>query len=124
MASLIVLPTEWTSTMSVLQDKCDPSSYEDLQTLFLNDMEIPLEELFDEFDTNPVGVASLAQVHVARHRPSGRKVAVKVSLLVLSYICFSEWTPVATSSSRSILRRGHGHGGCYARYSFPYSFSQ
>ena len=86
MASLIVLPVEWTSTMSVLQDKCDPSSYEDLQALFLKDMGIPLEELFDEFDTNPVGVASLAPVHVARHRPSGRKVAVKVCLNVLLII--------------------------------------
>jgi len=78
MASLIVLPQEWTSTMAVLQDRCEPTPYEDVESLFLHDMGAPLSELFDDFDPRPIGVASLAQVHVGRHRESGKRVAVKV----------------------------------------------
>ena len=74
-----VLPFEWTSTMRPLQDKCDPTPYEDVNALFLSDMGQPLSEIFDYFNPEPIGVASLAQVHIAHHRESGKTVAVKVS---------------------------------------------
>lgn len=77
-ASLIVLPKEWTSTMAPLQDKCDATPYEGIAALFLSDMGQPISELFDDFDPVPIGVASLAQVHVGYHKASGKKVAVKV----------------------------------------------
>ncbi|KAI5123928.1 hypothetical protein M0805_006345 [Coniferiporia weirii] len=78
MSSLIVLPKEWTSTMRPLQDQCHPTAYEDIEKLFLADIGKPIEELFDEFDPVPLGVASLAQVHLARHRETGHRVAVKL----------------------------------------------
>ncbi|KAI0051236.1 ABC1-domain-containing protein [Auriscalpium vulgare] len=78
MASLIVLPPEWTRTMRPLQDQCEPTPYEDIEALFLSDMGQPLSELFDDFNPEPIGVASLAQVHVGRHRESGKTVAVKI----------------------------------------------
>ncbi|TFK44716.1 ABC1 family-domain-containing protein [Crucibulum laeve] len=87
MASLMVLPTEWTSTMRPLQDQCEPTPYEDLEALFLSDMGIPLSELFDDFDSNPIGVASLAQVHIGHHRPSGKRVAVKLQHPHLAEFC-------------------------------------
>ncbi|KAG1828985.1 ABC1 family-domain-containing protein [Suillus variegatus] len=77
-ASLIVLPKEWTSTMAPLQDRCDATPYEGIAALFLSDMGQTIGELFDDFDPIPIGVASLAQVHVGHHKTSGRKVAVKV----------------------------------------------
>ncbi|KAG1895528.1 ABC1 family-domain-containing protein [Suillus fuscotomentosus] len=77
-ASLIVLPKEWTSTMAPLQDRCDATPYEGIAALFLSDMGQTIGELFDDFDPIPIGVASLAQVHVGHHKASGRKVAVKV----------------------------------------------
>lgn len=40
-----------------------------------------LEETFSEFSETPVGVASLAQVHIARDRASGKKVAVKIQVI-------------------------------------------
>jgi aarF domain-containing kinase len=64
--------------MRPLQDKCDPTPYEDVNALFLSDMGRPLSELFDYFNPEPIGVASLAQVHIAHHRESGKTVAVKV----------------------------------------------
>lgn len=79
MATLVVLPIEWTSTMKILQDRCEPTPYSALEDLFLIDMGAPVTELFDDFDPTPIGVASLAQVHVGHHRASGQKVAVKVS---------------------------------------------
>jgi predicted unusual protein kinase regulating ubiquinone biosynthesis (AarF/ABC1/UbiB family) len=81
MASLVVLPKEWTSTMRPLQDQCEPTPYEALEQLFVMDMGAPISELFEDFDPNPIGVASLAQVHIGRHRKSGKRVAVKVGRL-------------------------------------------
>ena len=86
MATLMVLPVEWTSTMKILQDRCEPTPYSALEDLFLVDMGAPVAELFDDFDPTPIGVASLAQVHVGHHRASGRKVAVKVSLSYKSHL--------------------------------------
>lgn len=64
--------------MAPLQDKCEATPYEDIEALFLTDMEQPINELFDDFDPVPIGVASLAQVHVGYDKTSGKKVAVKV----------------------------------------------
>jgi predicted unusual protein kinase regulating ubiquinone biosynthesis (AarF/ABC1/UbiB family) len=86
MATLVVLPVEWTSTMKILQDRCEPTPYSALEDLFLIDMGAPVAELFDDFDPTPIGVASLAQVHVGHHRASGQKVAVKVSLFYESHL--------------------------------------
>jgi len=74
----VVLPLEWTSTMRPLQDKCEPTPYEDVDSLFMSDMGRPLSEIFDYFNPDPIGVASLAQVHIAHHRESGKTVAVKL----------------------------------------------
>lgn len=37
-----------------------------------------LDDVFDEFNLQPCGAASLAQVHEARLRSTGQRVAVKV----------------------------------------------
>ncbi|KAL4073963.1 ABC1 family-domain-containing protein [Scleroderma citrinum] len=87
MASLVVIPKEWRDTMRPLQDKCDPTPYEDIQALFLSDMGHPISELFEDFDPLPIGVASLAQVHSGKHRETGKKVAVKVQHPYLAEFC-------------------------------------
>ncbi|KAF9475536.1 ABC1-domain-containing protein [Pholiota conissans] len=87
MSSLVVLPVEWTTTMKVLQDKCEPTPYEDLETLFLSDIGAPITELFDDFDPIPIGVASLAQVHVGYHKKSGKCVAIKLQHPHLAEFC-------------------------------------
>lgn len=75
--------------MRPLQDQCEPTPYEDIETLFKSDMGASIEELFDDFDPNPIGVASLAQVHIGTHKPSRKRVAVKVKRIsrVLALNC-------------------------------------
>lgn len=65
--------------MRPLQDQCDPTPFEDVERLFVSDMGKPISELFDEFNHEPIGVASLAQVHVGRLKETGQEVAVKVN---------------------------------------------
>lgn len=78
-----MLPKEWTDVMRVLQDQCNPTPYEDIERLFITDMGQNIREIFDDFNPDPIGVASLAQVHVGRYKETGQLVAVKVSRLVL-----------------------------------------
>lgn len=73
-----LLPPEWTNTMIPLQDRCPESSLEDIERMFKRDLGYSIEDLFSEFDPNPVGVASLAQVHIAKLKSTGEKCAVKV----------------------------------------------
>ncbi|KAF8963836.1 hypothetical protein BGZ46_000887 [Entomortierella lignicola] len=72
-----LLPDEWTTSMEPLQDRCTPSSLESIQALFLSDLGQPLSAFFSSFDVEPIGVASLAQVHKAKLL-NGREVAVKI----------------------------------------------
>lgn len=78
MASLAMLPEEWTDVMRVLQDRCDPTPHQALQRLFMTDMGQEIHEIFEDFNPNPIGVASLAQVHVGRYKKTGQLVAVKL----------------------------------------------
>ena len=84
-----LLPPEWTSTFVPLQDHCPVSSFESIQALFLKDTGRPIEALFSEFDVEPIGAASLAQVHRAILRATGQKVAVKVQ-----HPALEEWVPL------------------------------
>ncbi|KAG8213890.1 ABC1 family-domain-containing protein [Butyriboletus roseoflavus] len=73
--------------MRPLQDKCDPTPYQDVEALFLSDIGKPIQELFEDFDPVPIGVASLAQVHVGMHKESGKKAAVKLQHPHLAEFC-------------------------------------
>lgn len=64
--------------MRPLQDQCEETPYEDVERLFVSDMGGALSEYFEDFDPQPIGIASLAQVHVGRWKGTGEMVAVKV----------------------------------------------
>ena len=90
LSSLIyLLPPEWTSTFVPLQDHCPVSSFESIQALFQKDTGKPIEALFSDFDVEPIGAASLAQVHRAILRATGQNVAVKVQ-----HPALEEWVPL------------------------------
>lgn len=73
-----LLPLEWTTTFIPLQDKCPVSSIESIEAMFVQDTFEQLSDYFSEFSPEPIGAASLAQVHLATVKESGQKVAVKV----------------------------------------------
>ncbi|RKF61284.1 ABC1 family protein MCP2-like protein [Erysiphe neolycopersici] len=73
-----LLPIPWTTTFIPLQDKCPVSSYESLETMFKMDTGQEITEYFSSFSFEPIGAASLAQVHLATIRENARPVAVKV----------------------------------------------
>ncbi|KAL2051568.1 hypothetical protein ABVK25_008230 [Lepraria finkii] len=98
-----LLPEEWTTTFIPLQDRCPVSSYESIADMVLRDTGIPIEEHFDEFEKVPIGAASLAQVHLATIKDTGRKVAVKVQ-----HPALEEWIPLDLSLTKftfSTLKR-------------------
>ena len=94
-----LLPLEWTTTFIPLQDKCPVSSLESIQELLITDTGQRMDELFDSFGEKPIGAASLAQVHIATLKGSGRKVAVKVQHPILA-----EWVPLDLALTRFTFR--------------------
>jgi predicted unusual protein kinase regulating ubiquinone biosynthesis (AarF/ABC1/UbiB family) len=70
-----VLPPEYVEEFEQLQDDVPPAPWAEARQVLEADLG-PVEEVFDEFDTDPISGASLGQVYVAELE--NRKVAVKV----------------------------------------------
>ncbi|KAI0433580.1 ABC1-domain-containing protein [Xylaria sp. FL1042] len=102
-AMTYLLPYEWTSTFIPLQDKCPVSSYESIEEMFRQDTGEELQDYFSDFVHEPIGAASLAQVHLATVKESGRRVAVKVQ-----HPGLAQWAPLdmaLTKFTFSMLKR-------------------
>jgi len=73
-----LLPQAFRKELETLQDSVPPCSFAEIAIRLREEFgEKSRQEIFSEFDENPVASASIGQVHVARLR-SGEKVAVKV----------------------------------------------
>ena len=95
-----LLPSEWCDTFIPLQDHCPVSSYDSIRNLVEHDTGRTLAEMFTEFEEQPLGAASLAQVHRAIDRRTGQKVAVKVQHPVLD-----DWAPLDMALTRFTFRQ-------------------
>lgn len=79
------------------------SSIESIGEMFLADTGKPIDEIFSSFEPEPIGAASLAQVHIGTLKDSGQKVAVKVQ-----HPALAEWVPLDLALTRftfSMLKR-------------------
>ncbi len=72
-----VLPREITGELAGLQDRVPPSPRAAVVAAVEAQFGRPVADVFEEFSVEPVGAASLAQVHGAR-LPGGERVVVKI----------------------------------------------
>jgi ubiquinone biosynthesis protein len=72
-----LLPPVYLDALSRLQDKVAPVATEEIEAVISDQLGVRISKAFERFDRNPVGAASLGQVHRAVLR-GGREVAVKI----------------------------------------------
>jgi ubiquinone biosynthesis protein len=68
---------EWISEFEKLQSQAPQLDFEELRPQIEEDLGAPLEELFEEVETKPLGAASMAQVHRATLK-DGTRVILKI----------------------------------------------
>lgn len=73
-----IAPVEYCETLKVLHSRAPSAPLEDVKRVIKADLGIEPDDVFSHFDPEPIGTASLAQVHKAVLKETGETVAVKV----------------------------------------------
>ena len=72
-----IVPSDYVQELAKLQDSMKPLPTEVVEKVIVAELGRPIEELFSSFETEPLGVASIGQVHGAILK-DGTEVVVKV----------------------------------------------
>ena len=72
-----LIPLEFCKEFEKLQDEAPAIEYEKVKAQIENEFKQPIDKIFNNFSSQPVAAASLAQVHLAELK-TGEKVVVKV----------------------------------------------
>ncbi|MBX3040104.1 MAG: AarF/ABC1/UbiB kinase family protein [Bdellovibrionaceae bacterium] len=72
-----LVPEEYIAEFEKLHDRVQPLPFEKIQTILEDEFGTDLKDVFEFVDPNPLGSASIAQVHAAR-LATGEKVVLKV----------------------------------------------
>mmetsp|Transcript_2372 Transcript_2372/g.3389 ORF Transcript_2372/g.3389 Transcript_2372/m.3389 type:complete len:678 (-) Transcript_2372:1160-3193(-) len=73
-----LLPPDYIRILQSLFRDCPVTPYSDVREVIREELGDYPENIFDEFEEVPIASASLAQVHVAREKGTGQKLAIKV----------------------------------------------
>jgi ubiquinone biosynthesis protein len=93
-----LLPGEALEAFATLRSSVQPLPFERIARVIESELGAPIESSFAEFERDPIGAASLAQVHRAR-LPTGESVVVKVQ-----YPWLEASLPVDLALIRTLLR--------------------
>ena len=74
----LLIPEEYIQTLSSLFDDAPVSSFQDVCQVVKEELGAHPTELFDDFSETPLASASLAQVHTAICKQTGKKLAIKI----------------------------------------------
>jgi ubiquinone biosynthesis protein len=72
-----LIPVEFVQEFQKLQDDVAPFEYNDAKQIVEEELKRPIEEIFERFDEEPLGAASIGQAHRAQLK-DGEDVVVKV----------------------------------------------
>ncbi len=72
-----LLPPAYLDALEKLQDDVKPFSFEKVNEIVCDELNVDISKAFSEFDEEPLAAASLGQVHKAKTR-NGRPVVVKI----------------------------------------------
>ena len=110
-----VVPEDIVVELQKLQDEVRPFPYEDVERVIREDLGLSVEQLFTDFDPEPVAAASIGQVHRAT-LPNGRDVAVVITDISSSGVAIKTelrpeiGTPVTIGKTAGRVVRHLGEG--------------